>query len=84
MVLAEYREDQEMQSQEIMGPRLQFVGKFTLYVLSNGELVVTTGNQRVRVTPDQAAKMLEFMLLFAEQFRVGSIGGIAAFAEGVL
>jgi|GEM_PF-5612329 len=72
-----------MRSEEIMGPRLQFVHKFTLYVLPNGELVATMGNQRVTVTQDEAHKWLQFALLVAKEIHLSSIGDVAVM-EGVL
>jgi len=49
---------------------LQHVGKFTLFVSPTGQLIVTSGNMRIMVSPDEARGMLDYWLLYARRFEL--------------
>lgn len=59
-----------MQSEPIIGNRLEFVGSFRVYVNRQGELVVPIGNCRVYVEDEQARAFLDDLLSLAGKFRV--------------
>jgi len=56
-----------------MDSKMMYVNVFRLYICPEGRLVVTAGNVKLEVTPDEAVKLLEYVLLFADQFSIGNV-----------
>ncbi len=64
-----------MERETMRGTKWEHVGKFTLYIKPNGELVVVTGNQHMIATPDEARGLFDYMLLHARYFEEASRNG---------
>ena len=48
--------------------RIATIGSFRLYVEPSGKLFVNTGTMKLRVTPEGARELLDYMLTFARYF----------------
>ena len=48
--------------------KLAHVGAYRLYVRENGTLVMSSGNVKITVTPQEARDMLELLLVFSTRF----------------
>ena len=53
---------------------IEYVGKLILHIQPDGTLVITSGNQRLAVTPQEAREMLDYLLLFAKRFEENGNG----------
>jgi len=48
--------------------KIAHVGAYRLYVRENGTLVMSSGNVKLTVTPQEAREMLDLLLMFATRF----------------
>ena len=48
--------------------KLAHVSRLTVYVCPDGSLVLSTGNVKMSVTPEEASALLDSLLLYAQRF----------------
>jgi hypothetical protein len=51
--------------------RIATIGSYRLYIEPDGKLFVNTGAVKLRVSPQEARDLLDFLLLFASHFSEG-------------
>ena len=55
-------------AQPIGESRIASIGSYRLYIEPDGQLFLNTGTVKLRVTPQEARELLDYMLLFASHF----------------
>lgn len=55
-------------AQPLRDSRIASIGSYRLYVEPTGQLFLNTGTVKLRVTPQEARELLDYLLLFARHF----------------
>jgi hypothetical protein len=70
-------------AQPIAESRIASIGSYRLYIEPSGKLFVNTGTVKLRVTPEEARELLDYMLTFARYFeQTEPVTGELAHANG--
>jgi hypothetical protein len=56
----------------VMDGKMMYVNVFRLFILPDGRFVVTAGNVKLEVTPEEAVKLFEYVLSSVDQFSFDS------------
>jgi hypothetical protein len=64
--------------------QLAHIGRYSLYVLPSGDLIVISGTVKLQVTPQEARELLDYLLIFAERFHTAGIPASNGHQESVL